>query len=117
MTAVDGLGSTASTGRRDAASRLAHRLSDAHCRIAASAPIGDEIGFVCSTFVRYTLPHRKPPGHTFERGDGSRLITFMSPPHIGLPYGKVPRLLLIHLTTQAVCTGQRDIDLPPYELM
>lgn len=99
------------TAKRDAASRLAHRLSDAHCSIAASAPAGDEIGFIGSTFVRYTLPHRKPPGHTFERRDGSRVITFMSPPHIGLPYGKVPRLLLIHLTTQAVRTRQRDIDL------
>lgn len=108
---MDSLGSTAPVAKRDAANRLAHRLSDAHCCIAASAPAGDEIGFICSTFVRYTLPHRKPPGHTFERRDGLRVITFMSPPHIGLPSGKVPRLLLIHLTTQAVRTRERDIDL------
>jgi len=35
----------------------------------------------------------------------------MSPPHIGLPFGKVPRLLLIHLTTQAVRNGKRDVEL------
>ena len=95
----------------DPASRLAHRLADAHCRISASAPTGDQIAFMCSSFVRFTLPHRRQLGHSFERCDGARVITFMSPPSIGLPFGKWPRLLLIYLTTQAVRTRQRDIDL------
>ena len=48
----------------DPASRLAHRLADAHCRIYASAPAGDQIAFMCSSFVRFTLPHRRQSGYS-----------------------------------------------------
>jgi len=71
--------------------------------------MGDEIVFLGSSFVRFTLPHRNQLAHAFERRDGDRVITFMSPPSVGLPYGKWPRLLLIFLTTEAVRTRSRDI--------
>lgn len=93
------------------ATRLIERLAEAHCVISAAAPAGDEIAFMCSSFVRFTLPHRQPPSHVFERRDGPRIITFNSAPHIGLPFGIWPRVLLIYLTTQAVRTSERDIDL------
>lgn len=93
--------------------RLAHRLSDAHCRIVESEPARDEIVFLCSDFVRHTLPHRACASNTFERRDGEDTITLMAPPNIGLPYGRWARGILIFLTTQAVRTNSREIDLGP----
>lgn len=104
-------GSAAEDGRRLFGRRF-ERLVDAHCAIAATPPAGDEIGFICSCFVRYPLPHG-PSGNTLVRKDGDLKATYMSPPDIGLPYGRVPRLLLIHFTTQAVRTRSRDIALGP----
>jgi hypothetical protein len=69
------------------------------------------MAFICSCFVRYTLPHSEMATHAFERRDGNQRVTFMSPPHVGLPFGKVPRLLLIHLTTEAVRNRSRDVEL------
>jgi len=91
--------------------RRLDRLIAAHCAIAAVPPTGDEVAFIYSGFVRFTLPHREIAGHAFQRRDGDLQVTFMSPPHIGLPFGKVPRLLLVHLTTQAVRTRKREIEL------
>lgn len=103
-------GASADDGDRPSEHRF-ERLVDAHCAIAAAPPVGDEIGFICSSFVRYTLPHRAMASNILQRRDGDLRVTFMSPPEVGLPYGKVPRLLLIHLTTQALRTRTRDIDL------
>lgn len=46
-----------------------------------------------------------------ERQDGNRRVTFLAPPSIGLPYGRVPRLILIHLATEAVRNKSREVDL------
>lgn len=91
--------------------RKFERLYAANSEIEASLPAGDDIGFLCSDFVRFTLPHRAIAEHAFEREDGKRLLTYMAPPTVGLPYGKWPRLVLIYLTTQAVRTRSREIDL------
>lgn len=87
------------------------QLVDAHCRIGAAPPSKAEIGFICSCFVRHTLPHSAIAANAIQRRDGNLGVTFMSPPDIGLPYGKIPRLVLMYLTTQAVRTKSRDIDL------
>lgn len=49
--------------------------------------------------------------HTLERRNGNQRVTFMAPPAIGLPYGMVARLLLIHFTTLVVRGRCRDIEL------
>ena len=98
---------------RGVGTRLAHRLSDAHCRIVDSEPKRDEIAYLCSDFIRHTLPHRQCASNTFERRNGEDAITLMAPPTIGLPYGRWPRTILSFLTTQAVRTNSREIDLGP----
>lgn len=90
--------------------RQLDRLVNAHCAIKAALPTGDEIGFICSAFVRFPLPHG-PSGSEFARFDGDFKATFMCPSDIGLPYGRVPRLLLIHFTSQVVRERSRDIAL------
>ena len=91
--------------------RKFERLVNAHCQISASRPVGDEIGFLCSSFIQFTLPHRAMSEHVLDRRNGNLQVTFVAPPGIGLPYGKWVRLLLIHLTTQARRTKKREIDL------
>lgn len=74
-------------------------------------PTATQIVFLASCFVRFTLPHRRAAESTFARRDGSLTAAFSAPAHIGLPYGRWPRLILIYLTTQAVRTRSRDINL------
>jgi hypothetical protein len=58
-----------------------------------------------------TLPHRRVEGSHFERRNGNFTLTLLAPPKVGLPYGTVPRLLLCWLTSEAVRTQQREVEL------
>lgn len=84
---------------------------DSILSIAERPPAADEIVFLASEFVRYTLPHSRPAENTFCRRDGAMTASFLATPDIGLPFGRWPRLILIYLTTQAVRTRSRDVQL------
>ncbi len=78
---------------------------------AEAAQDAGALGFMARAMVQATLPHRKVEGTYFERTNGSFTLTLLAPPKIGLPYGTVPRLLLAWLTTEAVQTQSRDLEL------
>lgn len=66
--------------------------------------------------VQCTLPHsRQTQGEReavyYERVNGKARLTMLASPQIGLPYGKVPRLLLAHLVKVYLTEGTREIDL------
>jgi len=69
------------------------------------------LGFMARAMVQATLPHRKTEGNEFTRKNGNYTLTIMAPSAIGLPYGPVPRLLLAWLTTEAVRTKSRELEL------
>lgn len=69
------------------------------------------LGFMARAMVQATLPHRKIEGNEFTRKNGNYTLTIMAPSAIGLPYGPVPRLLLAWLTTEAVRTKSRELEL------
>jgi hypothetical protein len=69
------------------------------------------LGFMARAMVQATLPHRKVEGNEFERRNGAFTLSLMAPSKIGLPYGTVPRLLLAWLTTEAVKTQSRELEL------
>lgn len=69
------------------------------------------LGFMARAMVQATLPHRKVEGNEFERRNGNFTLSLMSPAKIGLPYGAVPRLLLAWVTTEAVKTKSRELEL------
>ncbi len=69
------------------------------------------LGFMARAMVQATLPHRKTEGNEFTRVNGSYSMTIMAPSVIGLPYGTIPRLLLAWLTTEAVKTQHRELEL------
>lgn len=73
------------------------------------------LGYMARLLVQATLPH-KDPGKgvcTFERSNGDFHLVVMAPPRIGLPWGKLPRVLLCWLATEAVRTRRRQIELGP----
>ena len=61
--------------------------------------------------VQATLPHSKVAGNEFTRANGNYSLTILAPSSIGLPYGTIPRLLLAWLTTEAVKTQSRALEL------
>jgi hypothetical protein len=61
--------------------------------------------------VQATLPHRAVSGNEFERRNGKFTLTLQAPSKIGLPYGSIPRLLLAWVTTEAVKTKNRELEL------
>lgn len=86
--------------------------------IEQSLAIGDEdareagaLGFMARAMVQATLPHSKVEGSEFVRRNGKFSLTINAPSAIGLPYGSVPRLLLAWLTTEAVKTKSRELEL------
>lgn len=70
-----------------------------------------EIGFMARAMVQATLPHRKVEGTEFERRNGAFTLSLQAPSRIGLPYGSIPRLLLAWVTTEAVKTKSRELEL------
>lgn len=69
------------------------------------------LGFMARAMVQATLPHRKVAGNEFERSNGNFTLTLQAPSKIGLPYGSIPRLLLAWVTTEAVKTKNRELEL------
>lgn len=67
------------------------------------------LGFMGRALVQATLPHSKQPGSEFRRTNGNYNLSILAPSDIGLPYGTLPRLLLIWLTTEAIKTRSPEI--------
>jgi Plasmid encoded RepA protein len=59
-------------------------------------------GYICRCLVIATMPHSKPENNEFERTSGAFTLNMIAPSHIGLPYGRVPRLLMMHICREAV---------------
>lgn len=69
------------------------------------------LGFMARAMVQATLPHKKVDGNEFERKNGNFTLNLLAPSKVGLPYGTIPRLLLAWMTTEAVKTRSRELEL------
>lgn len=88
--------------------QLAAEYGEAEVEIARQA---GQVGYLGRVLVSATLPHSRPKEATWERTNGRLTLTLMAPPSIGLPYGVIPRLVLVWLTMEAKRTGERDVRL------
>ncbi|MBP2480187.1 hypothetical protein J3A72_000479 [Stenotrophomonas sp. PvP093] len=95
------------------------KLIDTSAAIMGSAPEGDDIAFLHSTFCQVGLPRSKPKTNIFERRSGTAAIRLEAGAlwngaeyvQQHLPYGTKPRLLLLHLIRTYLRTGDRSVDL------
>lgn len=92
----------------DRASRL---IQESLAIEAEDAQRAGALGFMARLLVQVTMPHSKPESHCFERRNGLLSIAMMAPPKVGLPYGTYPRLLMAWLTTEAVRTKSKELEL------
>jgi hypothetical protein len=93
------------------------KLLDAATAIRLS-PDKEEAAFIARQLVQATLPH-KDPGDVpaWSRTNGNLTLTIRpgwnheEGKPIGYPYGTIPRLLLFWITTEALRTGNRRLEL------
>lgn len=109
----------------DSASRPTHLTNHQKRLINASAEIRsvppERIDFLHTIQCQIGLPYRNPGDHVreWDRKQGNATLRIeagsaINPSgqfvHLGLPYGEKPRLVLIHLASEAVRTGNPVID-------
>jgi len=69
------------------------------------------IGFIAKFLVQTTLPHRRQLGSHYTRTDGRFTLRITDVGGAGLPYGSYPRLILIWMTSEAIRTASRELEL------
>lgn len=102
------------------------RLLDTACQVQAQpVPDNEARAYAARQLVQATLPHRNPKGMPPEWSRSNGNYTLVIRPGykkdslsgerrcIGYPYGSIPRLLLFWMTTMAVVTKSRRIELGP----
>jgi hypothetical protein len=106
----------------DTARSLATSKLDRQCLEAALAVMQDDrfdLNLLHSGFALTALPHRNTPELVWERAGGHngeiKLLVESGRAHnkqpVGLPYGSIARLILIHLSTEAVANNSRIVEL------
>ena len=78
---------------------------------AEAAQEAGALGFMARAMVQATLPHKQVTGNEFSRSNGNYTLSILAPSSVGLPYGSIPRLLLAWISTEAVKTQSREIEL------
>lgn len=71
----------------------------------------NQLGVIATAMIYASLPHSRIDGPIFKRKNGDLSITIMNDPDIGLPYGKMPRLITAFLCTEAKRTKEPVISL------
>src|SRR5919108_2550784 len=79
----------------DAAVLRAKQLADFSSPEFRSALDADELGYNAVLLTQASLPHRDPHTNTWVRANGKRRLTILADPEIGVPWGSLPRLILI----------------------
>jgi hypothetical protein len=97
-------------------SPASRRLIEAGAHIRQDAP--DRADFLHSVMCQVGLPRSRTDARTFERHNGHMSILleagklfdgkdFVDQP---LPYGTIPRLVMVHVSSEAIRTGQRSVE-------
>jgi len=95
---------------------VAARISDTAADIIAAPP--DSIAFQHAVLCQVGMPRRRTAGRTFERSSGRASVQLEAGSlwdgkqwqQYPLPYGTRPRLVMIHVASEAVRTQEREIE-------
>ena len=88
---------------------LERLIAESMAMEAQEAKEAGALGFMARAMTLATLPHRATKEPYFSRKNGHFTMTMTGVPHIGLPYGTVPRLLLSWVCTEAVRTKEPEL--------
>lgn len=98
--------------QQDEIPKHVRELIEAHLAIEQEeAKAAGALGFMARAFTIATMPHRDPKTPIFERVNGDLSFMMMARPKIGLPYGSIPRLLVAWVSSEAVRTKSRHLEL------
>lgn len=87
-------------------------LLEVQAEILRRKPDDSEVGYIPQWMSQVSLPMKRPKSKTeYIRRNGAVTMVLLSPSFLGLPYGVIPRLLLLYITTYAVRTKMQDITL------
>ncbi len=73
----------------------------------------EDIRYIARLLAVVTMPHSRVGGNEYTRTNGNIRMTMLAPSHVGLPYGTIPRLLMVWLTTEATIKKERELVLGP----
>jgi len=76
---------------------------------AEGAQKAGALGYMARAMVQATMPHKKITEAVHERTNGAYRFTMLASPKVGLPYGSLPRLLLVWIATEAIRTRDREL--------
>lgn len=71
----------------------------------------NQLGFIATAMIYASLPHSDIGGSVFKRKNNDIALTILNDPEIGLPYGKIPRVITAFLCTEAKRKQDPVIDL------
>lgn len=78
---------------------------------AEDARRAGSLGFMARAMVLATMPYRDPKTDVYKRQNGDFHLRILAGYEGGVPYGVYPRLLLSWITTEAVRTKSRELEL------
>lgn len=88
------------------------RRVELYARIAEiDAKADEELGFAARPLIQATLPHKKTPGTNYVRRNGNLTLEVRASDDYGLPYGVIPRLLIIWMTSEACRKKSRSLEM------
>lgn len=67
------------------------------------------IGFMTSIWACASMPHAAVDGHMFKRSNGVTTLKIVADPDYGLPFGRLPRIMMAWICTEAKKTGSRQL--------
>lgn len=78
---------------------------------AYPAAENNHLGVIATAMIYASLPHSTIDGPIFKRRNGDLSITILNDPDIGLPFGKLPRIITAFLCTEAKRTREPVLNL------
>ena len=85
-------------------------ILDAAVQIQTVSTMDDKaLGFLGRAFVMATLPHKRVQGMEFIRQNGNYTLSISAPSKTGIPYGVIPRLILIWISEEVVKKKSREL--------
>ncbi len=93
------------------AKRIERRIETANEIEFVDANDARALNFTARLLTQVSLPHSKREGNEYSRRNGRFQMNVLAPSAVGLPYGHYPRLLLTWITTEAVRTKSRTLEL------